>query len=292
MLDELEINDINRVAEVYEGLVRSGHAKNYKELVGNDEIAKALSTLSKPNPEIVKIALKWLGGAKLDKAVLREIGPGITSAISVGKDFASVTRAIAHMYRTVDQKILVFFIDEAERLHRVTQPDAYSSWTASLRALTDLSEVGFVFFVGGKTRDELPDMLTWDEISTRIGPSNYRDLLNPGPDDIRQWITELFATLVRKGPVPQDLRGVLGSNENAPVPALIEVVGDDAEALEAYPLAPGALESFVSQIAVDDLSNKPRQILKRIQRAAGRAIKLGSPLITEEILEATKGEGY
>lgn len=286
-------SDINRIALDYERRTQEGTAKPIAEIIGVDHIARAFATLSHPHPDNVRLALKYLSGEKLSVALLRNVGEGLTGALGSSRDFSAVMRGLAQMYREVDGKILIFFIDEAERLARVSQFDAYQSWTASLRALTELSEIGLVFFVGGKTRDDLPDMLTWDEVSTRIGTSNFRDMLNPGPDDREQWVVELFQTLIKKGPVPEPLLDALSEeDQDATVPAeLMAIVAGDTSALRSYPFTPEALEQFISDTEEDQL-NKPRAMLKLIQAAAGRAIKLNKRTIDTAILSAVRGEGF
>jgi hypothetical protein len=292
MLGAMSTREVNQVAEAYERMVRDGTAQRLQDIVGSEEIARAFDALARPNEATVRTALRWLGGEKLDRNDRNRIDESIVSTLTFSRDFAAVIRGLAHMYRQVEGKILIFFIDEAERLGRISQVDAYLSWQASLRSLTELSEIGMVFFVGGKTRDDLPDMLTWDEVSTRIGNANYRDLLNPGPDDRENWVVELFATLVKKGVLPHELRGMVHHPEDETVPpALRAIVGDDDAKLRAYPFTPAALAAFVEETD-SDLANKPREMLKRIQRAAGRALMLNLPVIDVETLEATRGEGY
>src|SRR5207244_1902664 len=112
-----------------------------------------------------------------------------------------------------------------------------------------------IFYVGAKTKDVIPNMLTWDEVFTRIGSQNYRDLLDPSPTDLRQWIEELFQTLVRKGAVPQPhVKALDPAALDETVPSeLQEIVGGDSKALVAYPFKPSALDSFVTQCVTEDL---------------------------------------
>src|SRR5439155_22259807 len=153
---------------------------------------------------------------------------------------------------------------------------------------------GYIFFVGANSQDEIPEMLTWDEIATRIGTANYWHLPNPGQEAMKQWVLELFQTFVLKGEVPAPLRRALGpaADHTEMPPALRQILGDDPAAREAYPFTPDALEAFVNQSVSDQFANKPREILKRVQRAAARAVRLGEQRIDEATLEAIRGDGF
>jgi hypothetical protein len=293
MLEALGVKDVNRVAEQYERRVRDGEEKKIDDIVGSDEIARAFDALSKPSEATVRTALRWLGGEKLDRHDRSKIHDSIVSTLAYSRDFAAVIRGLAHMYRQIDGHIIIFFIDEAERLGRISQVDAYLGWQAGLRALTELSEIGIVFFVGGKTRDDVPDMLTWDEVSTRIGNANYRDMIDPGAEARENWVIELFATLVRKGPLPPVIRDMIKDDrdEDAIPEGLRAIVGDDERKLRAYPFTPEALTAFIEETE-SELANKPREMLKRIQRGAGRALMMNLSVIDVDALEATRGEGY
>jgi len=294
MLLGLGTEDVKRVAQAYLNLVNDKRAKPIDEIVGVEDIARVFQqALGHPNTDTVRIALKWLGGEKLDKEDLKSLPNGLTP-LSVSRDFAAVMKGMAEVYREIDRKVLVFLIDEAEQFKNVVHHDTATTWVASLRALTELIGVGFIFFVGANSQDEIPEMLTWDEIATRIGTANYWNLPNPGHDAMRQWVLELFQTYVRKGEVPTPLRKALGdaAKETDVPPELRQLVGKDPAALDAYPFTPNALETFVNQSVSDQFANKPREVLIRIQRAAGRAMRLEQRQIDEATLEAIRGDGF
>lgn len=292
LVAQIGLERINEVAREYEHREKKKEAAPIRELVGSDEIATAFKALSLPNTTVVRRALQWLGG--VPKVDTESIGEGLTAQLSLSRDFASVMTGMAHMFKVVDNRLLLFIVDEAERLSLITHTDTYWSWVACLRSLTELNNVGLIFYVAAKTKDMLPNMLTWDEVFTRIGSQNYRDLLDPGPDDLRQWIEELFQTVVRKGPVPEAHVNALGppALDEAIPPELLSVIDGDMSALPAYPFKPSALSTFVTQCVTQELANRPREVLKRIQSAAKRAMRHDKHIIDETILAEVQGDGW
>lgn len=283
---------VKEAAEEYARRAAAEIAPPMMTIVGAEDIDRAFGALAHPNPDIVGLALRWLGGER--KLPTNQIAPGLRPHLAVSTDYASVMKGLAQLFKIVESKILVFFIDEAERFSQVTHTDTYWSWVASLRALTELFGVGYIFYLGAKTRDEIPDMFRWDEIVRRIGPTNYIDLVNPGPDELREWIIELLSTLIRKGEIPEPHRlalASLGADARVP-PDLEQLIKGDPEALATYPFTPAAMKTFVAQCADDNLANKPSEVLKRIHAGAKRAMRKKQPMIDPQIVTELQSEGF
>ena len=292
MISGLGAERVNRAVNDYEHLMNEGKAEQLVDVMQSAELAQAFRGLSLPNLETVRLVMRWLGGE--EDIDMSGIGPNLRPALTLSRDFAAVMKGLSHVFRAVEKKVLVFFIDEAERLALITNTDTYWSWVGSLRTLTENLNVGYVFYVGAKTRDLIPEMLLGDEVVTRIGANNYCELLNPGQDELRQWIKELFQTLVRKGAIPSVHAEVLPkAATDASVPtALQSLVGSDAKALACYPFTPDALDEFVTECATQNLANRPREVLKRIQAAAKRAMRKERSLIDPDILKEVQGDGF
>lgn len=294
MIERIRSDELKRLTSEYYRLIESGEATPLIEIVESEDLEQGFKALTSPNEEIVRYAMKWLGGEKLNKSEREQIGSALPDQIEVSHDFAAVADGISHMYQVVDDKQLVFLLDEVERFSQITHDDTYWSWVASLRALTELTDLGLIFFVGAKTRDELPNMLVWDEVSGRIGMNNFRDLHNPGREQLKDWTVELLQTLVRKGEVPEGLKDCLPDEAlDSTVPDdLKSLVDGDEDHLEAFPFTPDALDHLVEQCMNEALANKPREILKRIQKSAARAMMEDERTIDASTLDDIKGEGF
>jgi hypothetical protein len=294
MVERIHSDDLKQTTTDYYHMVERGQAEPILDIVESEDIEQGFRALASPNDEIVRLAMKWLGGMKLAKNDRNQIGSALPEQLTVSRDFAAVAKGLCEIYRQVKGKQLAFLLDEVERFGQITHDDTYWSWVASLRALTELADLSLIFFVGAKTRDEIPNMLLWDEVSTRIGTNNFKDLHNPGREELREWIHELFQTLVRKGPVPAALQEPMGAAAaDTSVPQeLQDLTGGDADRLKAYPFTPSALDLFVEQCMAEALANKPREVLKQIQRSAARALTEGERVIDEDTLMSVKGDGF
>lgn len=292
MVLKLGAPDIHRVAQAYEKLVEAGQAEPIDSVVGEVDVARVFASLQLNNDELVLLAIKWLGGVKLEAKILEKLGAALSPQITVSRDFAAVMKGLAHMFLTVDERVLMFLIDEAELFKGVTHADSNQKWVSSLRSLTEITPVGYIFFAGANSEDEIPQMLVWDEVRTRIGAANYRDLPNPGDAMMRQWVTEFLQTFVSKGEAPEAHRPALGeaANDTAVPPELREILGDDPAALAAFPFTPEALDDFIVHSVTDVFANKPREILDRIDRAAARAMRLNQRRIDSDIIAVIRGE--
>jgi hypothetical protein len=292
LVGNIGVDRVRNVASQYKNRVNDGNAAPIREIVGSDDIANAWEALHNPSVSTVRAAMRWLGGS--DEVKPSSFSDDVTGYLSVSRQFAAVMKGFAHMFRVVDDKVLAFFIDETERFQLVSHTDTYWSWIGCLRALTELPNIGFVFYVGARTRDFIPNMLTYDEVVTRIGGQNYRELLEPSLDELRQWIVELFQTLIRKGPLPKEHVDALpaAARIDEVDPEIATLVGSDASALRTYPFMPDALEEFVTQCTTQELANRPREVLKRIQSAARRAMRLDRTRIDLDILKEIHTESF
>lgn len=285
------VRDIQRVAMAYATKVGAGEATPLNEVIRSDSIATVMTMgLAAPNLDAVSTSLRWLGGEQ--KIQMSLISSGLPPHLADSQDFGEVMRGLAHMFLEIDGKTPLYLVDEAERLEGVTNPDVYVTWLASLREITEIVNVGIIFFIGANTRNNLPALLLHDEIQRRIGFSNYIELMNGGRDELRAFVDEVLATSIRKGEVPESQREVVEPGALATdVPdELRAIVGDDPARLAAFPFEPDALVEFMEQVTADSNASKPSEMLMRLQRAAQRAMKQDQLTIDMAIVEAIASE--
>ena len=285
-------SELQRISDSYQHLVRERQAPPLIDIVHHEDIAYVMSKgLAAIAIEQVKNSMRWLGGeAKIEMGM---IGSGLQPRLTDSLEFGAVLRGLAHMFLSVDEKVPLYLIDEAERAQNVTNTDSYYSWLASLRELTEILNAAFVFFIGAKTRDTLPILFVQDEIVRRIGVVNYVEFTNPGAEDIEQFVLELLQTLLRKGEVPEVHKRVLdGAALDSSVPdELRRITGDDANTLKTFPFDPDAFKDFIVQVSVGEMANKPSEILIRLQKAAQRAMRNDQRTISSRIVEEINSEG-
>jgi hypothetical protein len=69
------------------------------------------------------------------------------------------------------------------------------------------------------------------------------------------------------------------------------LLAKEGESLDTYPFTKEAFNQFIEDCAVSDLSNKPREVLIRVQKAAGRAMRMNKQLIDNATLEEITRDG-
>lgn len=288
----LKVDRINRVADEYMRRANRGEAPKIDEIVQSDDIALVMSRgLTAAETDVVRSSMRWLSGEpKVDMGL---ISKGLRPQLGDSREFGAVLKGLAHMLLTVEGRVPVYLVDEAERLQQVGNVDTFAAWNAALRELTELSKVGLIFFVGALTRNDLPTVLLTDEIKRRIGIVNYVEFVNPSRDEIRDFLVEMFSTSIRKGPVPVEHAAAVGpGGADATIPAdLQQCVAGDADALETYPFAPDAFAAFVEQVATGEAASKPSEVLKRVQKVAQRAMRADARVIDIGLVEALAAEG-
>jgi hypothetical protein len=289
----LRAEDVKRVAVEYRQRVDAGQAPKLVDIVQFEEIAFVMEEgLTAPNPNVVRTCMKWLGGE--DKVSMNAIRDGLKPRLNDSREFGAVLRGLSQMFIMVDGKVPLYLIDEVERFQNVVNVDTQYQWLASLRELTEIPGVGFIFLIGAKTKNELPIFFVVDEIVRRIGSTNYTEIFNPGREQLREFVLELLGTCIRKGQAPESQQEFLSQEALDPtVPdELKQIIAGNASRLECFPFEPDALDIFVEQLATGTLSNKPSEVLIRVQKSARRAMLDGVRTISTKIVEQANAEGF
>ena len=292
LVSGLKADRMHEVADAYFRLAQKGEAPAIEDIVQSDDIALVINRgLTAPASDVVRSSMRWLGvEPKVDMGL---VSNGLRPQLTDSREFGSVLKGLSHMIRTIQNKVPVYLIDEAERLQNVNNVDTFAMWNAALREITELPKVGMLFFVGALTRNDLPVVLMLDEIKRRIGIVNYVEFENPSGDQIKDFLFELFATSIQKGPVPEEQRVALGdaAGDDSVPEELKHLTDGDPLALKTYPFEPTAFEEFVEQVSTGEASSKPSEVLKRVQKIAQRAMRADARLINVKLVEALAAEG-
>lgn len=288
-----QTTEVNRVATEYAKMVADGSAKPIQDVIQLEDVALVFRKgLTAGEPDVVRSSMRWLGGEH--KIQMGLISNSLQPHLADSREFGAVMRGLVHMFSTVDKKIPLYLVDEAERFENVTNVDTYANWLASMRELTEIVRVGFVFFIGAKTRNNLPVLFVQDEVVRRIGSSNYVEFTNPSRDQLEEFMFELLDTMILKGEVPGPHRHcVVPEALTVDVPKdLMDLVKHDPDRLKKYPFEPDAFDAFVEQVTVGDLASKPSEVLQRLQKAAQKAMRAHKRLIDIGMVEAIAAEGW
>jgi hypothetical protein len=285
-------HDLKRIATEYARLVEAGKAQPLTDIVQDEDIAFVMSQgLAVINEDVVRTSMRWLSGEP--KVSMQAIRSTLKPQLADSSEFGAVMRGLVHMIAAVDGRVLLYFIDEAERFENISNVDAFQVWLVSLRELTEIAGLGLMFFVGAVSRNNLPTLLLQEEIMRRIGTVNYVDYLPPSRDQMRAFLVELFGTCIRKGEVPEPHRAVASTElSDASIPDQLRgITGGDATRLETFPFEPQAFDEFLEELGVAQSANKPSEVLKRLLKAAQRAIRKDRRTIDRDIVREINSEG-
>ena len=292
MVTRHSTDDMSRIASEYVRRMGSDGVPALVDVVQSEDIALVMSRgLTAVDHDVVRNSMRWLGGEA--KVPMGLISQALKSQLTDSREFGAVMRGLSQMFVTVERKVPLYLVDEAERLQNVSNVDTYWSWLASLRELTQILNAGFMFFVGANTKNDVPTILVQDEITRRIGVANYIEFQNPGRDDLREFLLELLGTFIRKGEAPEPHRSVLSeeSRDSAVPDELMQITAGEPRRLETYPFEPDAFDEFVEQLTSSDKSSKPSEALIRLQKAAQRAMRTNVRVINSKMVDTIGSEG-
>jgi Cdc6-like AAA superfamily ATPase len=159
----------------------------------SEDIFRAFSTLIGFG-EAARIAWDWLRGTSLSSAEARTVG--LPQQLSQSNHLVGVLRMAGRLSLDIDGRMLVLMIDEADKLRVVSNGDAVAHWKNALKLLSDklTKETGLIIAGAFNDTQEMPEMLSDQQIITRFGAENYLLLSNFGTDETRTFLEALLET--------------------------------------------------------------------------------------------------
>ena len=138
-----------------------------------------------------RIAWDWLRGVELKASEARTVG--LPPSLEQSTQLVAVLRMIGLIVKEIEDRVLILFLDEAEKLKDVT--DGIPHWTASLRHLADVQErqIGFILAASFRDLNDGPEALVDQQVQTRIGPTNYLQLPDFQENDAKEFCKNLLA---------------------------------------------------------------------------------------------------
>jgi Cdc6-like AAA superfamily ATPase len=139
-----------------------------------------------------RIAWDWLRGLAISAGDARLAG--LPPSLTQSNSFIRVLQMFGRFAQEVEDKLLVFMLDEATKLGYVSNPDAVNHWTNALKALADqqTKEVGFIVSGSWVDADDMALPLQDQQVVSRFGEPNYIPLHRLDEDDTRAFISALL----------------------------------------------------------------------------------------------------
>jgi Cdc6-like AAA superfamily ATPase len=139
-----------------------------------------------------RIAWDWLRGIPLTAADARLVG--LPPNMSQSNHFVRVLQMFGRFAQEVEDKLLVFMLDEATKLGYVTNPDAVNHWLNAFKLLADqqTKEVGFVVSGSWVDQDDMALPFQDQQVVTRFGDPNYIPLHRLDEQDTEEFLNALL----------------------------------------------------------------------------------------------------
>lgn len=242
-----------------------------KEYFPRADIANAMRALSFGSTQSLP-AWKWLCGERLSDEQQQMLN--LTKNLTEPAELVEVLQATGKLMKDVESKKIVYLIDEAEELHQVTNADAIASFQWSLRQLADNSNkmIGFVFAAKGGGGEELPPILDFPAIKSRIGENNIIDIPHfGGVQDTKGFIMDLLVHLIDGEKARQT----------------IQANGLDTT-VEFFPFTEDAIDNLCEYIRENPERALPRAIIEAINECAVNAFRAGERVITDRRVESIR----
>jgi Cdc6-like AAA superfamily ATPase len=234
------------------------------------DIASAFMTLP-IRGDISRIAWDWLRGVKLAAGEARTAG--LPPVLHQSQSMASAVRLLGKLSRELDDQMLIVFLDEADKLRAIEDPDAVSHWLNAMRILSDplTKEIGLIVAASFRDRNEFPPPLTDGQVLSRIGESNYIELPTFTEDDAAEFVCALFESFIDPGK-----RTNLIAAHQAEA---------DSETLDCFPLTGLAIRRFSDFVCRHGGLTTPRDVQRVLDEFLNEAIDANRHVLSSTFIE-------
>jgi hypothetical protein len=243
-----------------------------KEICGNSaDVESALKNFGGDNENLVLPAWRFLCGLELKGNDLALAGV-TKEQLDSSHDFSAVLGALGNVIKIETGAELLYLIDEAENLLKITNKTASARWQESLRSMLDIHHIGIVMTVGAERFQDVPPLLTNADFVRRMQKDNYRHMEAFKLPDVTSFIKGLLAQWI-----DPDKRAALETSEG-----FASSVADYDP--EVYPFTAGGFEKYCDYAVVDPRTAKPSEILVKLDGVAAEAFFRGRRLIDKNHL--------
>lgn len=230
-----------------------------KEFTQSGDIAIAFANLMAMG-EGSRIAWDWLRGLSLSAADARLVG--LPPSVSQSNQFIRILQMLGKFSHEIDEKVLVFMLDEATKLGSVTNQDAIEHWVNSFKIIADqqTKEIGFVVSGSWIATDDMALPLQDVQVSSRFGESNYLMLRNLDEDATRVFVDALLSEWIDDDRRKQRMDEFTAQAEGETLTAT------------TYPFTEAGLDAAVDYACRQGGISTPRDIQKTLDDLLNRAI--------------------
>jgi len=254
------------------GAQRSAILAGIQEVVGDEELTRAVASLVGADADRKLVFWKFISGVEVPRNELTQLQQAQDLTTAQPAKLAEIIVLIGRVVRKIHNQTLLIILDELDRLRWVAE-ETGSTFEDAFRKLADDNQMDVSILMACSTSSlrELPDVFAgeYGPVLTRIGKANLIPIPQIDPPDIKNFIKEIIA-YVRDGSIA--------------VKDLIEKAKKKTtETLdpEFFPFSKEAVDKLIATLQGIML---PREVLQRMTVAAGRAFLMQKPAITRETI--------
>ena len=258
LLDALGFETAQEWIHQLMGKDRAYEAK-IQEWTQSGDIAAAFATLL-GRGDSSRAAWDWLRGVPLSASDSRAAGLG--AALSQSNEFVRVLRLLGRVCRIVEDRMLIFMLDEATKLDSIQDQDAINHWVNAFKLISDqqTKEIGAIISISCVDVDNMAVPLQDEQVQTRFGESHYIELETMGDDETKEFVSALLSEWV-------------DSTKRATLVSSYETERDCEDVDEtSFPFTLDGLEFAVRFACRNGGMSRPRDIQQTLDDLLNRAI--------------------
>ena len=238
------------------------------------DVASALRSFGGwENPQLELPAWRFLCGLRLRSHEL-DLANVTKEELTTSLEYASVLRALATIIEIETGKQVIFLVDEAEHLTKITNRITVARWQESLRAILDIRNIGLVLTIGAERMETMPKVVLMPDIVRRFQRDNYVQMEAMKIRAVKTFVRGLLSQWV-------DSKKVNVANDER---KLHKSAADFEPKL--FPFTSSGFDTFCRWAVHDPRNAKPSEILDRLNTVTFAAFKQGLPLLTPEVLQS------
>lgn len=215
-------------------------------------------------------AWEWLLGLGLENQRLQNLGT--SRSLNDSSDFVAIEKFIGRLFWVVEQKRLVFILDEARKLESIADPDAEANWIDAWKDLADDMNVEVGFLVSGSfaRQEDIPAVLADEQITNRLGEASIVELPLFTRPNTEEFLSDLLEGLVD----PDSSKERLHSLEK----------GGKKLEVRPFPFTPDGFQLFVDYVSRMTDEAVPRIIVQKLDNLAFEAMERGKYVIDVSLM--------
>lgn len=233
----------------------------FKNWTQSEDIAKAFESMLLGRGDGCKAAWNWLRGLNLSAA--EKTMADVSSRLTETSNFIHVLKVLGRLCQKIEEKQLIFMIDEAAKLVDVTDNDCHRNWMDAFRLTADDDNTFFGMIISASFQniEDMPPCLEDRQVLGRFGENQYIELTTLDPPDTKEFIEAILEQWI-----DDTKRSALLNTFEA------EKDGERMSNKLTFPFTDDGLSQLVDKAVADGQVSSPRNIQHTMDDILNRAI--------------------